>query len=79
MVTVNATQNTNLLAIVDEVAYTKKPRTVKSKRGSVVLLTKEDYENLMETIYLKSIPGMWESIQEGLNTPIEECVEIDGL
>ena len=31
-----------------------------------------------ETDYLESIPGMKESIQEGLNTPIEECdTELD--
>lgn len=28
-----------------------------------------------ETIYLSSIPGMVESLIEGKNTPIEECVE----
>lgn len=30
---------------------------------------------LQETLYLLSIPGMRESIQEGLATPIEECDE----
>lgn len=28
-----------------------------------------------ETVYLLSIPGMRESIIEGLKTPLEECVE----
>jgi hypothetical protein len=28
-----------------------------------------------DTIYLVSIPGMAESIQEGMATPLDECVE----
>jgi hypothetical protein len=28
-----------------------------------------------DTIYLMSIPGMAESIREGMATPLEECVE----
>ena len=28
---------------------------------------------MQETLYLLSIPGMRESIQEGLNTSIEDC------
>jgi PHD/YefM family antitoxin component YafN of YafNO toxin-antitoxin module len=30
---------------------------------------------MQETLYLLSIPGMRESIQEGLKTPIEDCDE----
>ncbi|MCL2177028.1 MAG: DUF6273 domain-containing protein [Firmicutes bacterium] len=42
-------------------------------------LLKQDYIGMKETTYLKSIPGMWDSILEGINTPIGECVEIDKL
>jgi len=30
---------------------------------------------LQETEYLRSIPGMKESILEGMETPLEDCVE----
>ena len=33
--------------------------------------------NLMETLYLCSIPNMQKSIIDGLNTSVEDCVEID--
>ena len=36
-----------------------------------------EYNNLTETLYLCSIPNMQKSIIEGLNTPAEDCVEID--
>ena len=34
-----------------------------------------DWRSIQETLYLLSIPEMRESIQEGLNTPIEDCDE----
>ena len=38
---------------------------------------KLDYNNMMETLYLMSIPGMEEEIVEGMNTPLEDCVPAD--
>lgn len=35
----------------------------------------EDWRAIQETLYLTSLPGMRESIQEGLKSPIEECGE----
>jgi len=37
--------------------------------------TEEERSAIEETLYLQSIPGMRESIIEGLRTPIEECAE----
>ena len=33
----------------------------------------QNLEGIEETLYLLSIPGMKESIQDGLNTPIVDC------
>lgn len=35
----------------------------------------EDWQAMQETLYLVSVPGMRESILEGMKTPIEECEE----
>ncbi len=37
---------------------------ITSKEGSVVLMSENDYENLIETLELLSIPGFKKSIQE---------------
>ena len=42
--------------------------------GNAVILSEEDYNSLMETVYLSSIPSQREKIIEGLNTPLEECL-----
>lgn len=48
---------------------------VNTKEGNVIMLSEEEYNGIMETLYLCSIPGMKESITRGMNTPINECEE----
>ena len=50
---------------------------VSTKDGNAVILSEDDYNSMMETLYLASIPGMQEKIIDGLNTPIEACVPED--
>lgn len=42
-----------------------------------VIYSEDDYNGLMETLYLSSIPSMKEKIFEGLRTPIEDCIPED--
>ena len=50
---------------------------VSTKKGNVVILSEEDYNGLLETLYLTSIPGMKERLQEGLGAKKEDCVEFE--
>lgn len=50
---------------------------ISTKEGNAVLVSEEFFNGLMETLYLSNIPGMKESIVEGLNTPAEECEEFE--
>jgi PHD/YefM family antitoxin component YafN of YafNO toxin-antitoxin module len=43
------------------------------KRNSAILIAEEDWKAIQETLYLTAIPGMRESICEGLNTPVDQC------
>lgn len=47
------------------------------KYNNVIMLSEEDYNLLIESLYLAGIPGMYESIVEGANTPVEECVKVE--
>ena len=40
------------------------PVRIKHREGGVVLMSEEDYEGLLETLELLSIPGMRESLAE---------------
>lgn len=64
-----------LYGLVDAVASEHKPITIKGKRASAILVSENDWEAIQETLYLISVPGMRESIMEGLETPAEECSE----
>jgi prevent-host-death family protein len=76
MSTLTVTQARRLLySLVDEVKESHEPVQIVGKRNSAVLVSEEDWRAIQETLYLTSIPGMRESIQQGLKTPIEECDE----
>jgi prevent-host-death family protein len=74
MKTLTATQaRKNIYRLLDEASETHQPVQITGKRSSAVLVSEADWRSIQETLYLTSIPGMSESIKEGLNTPIEEC------
>ena len=69
---------TKLSRLVDEAAASHEPILITGKRANAVLLSEEDWRAIQETLYLLSIPGIRESIREGLQTPVEECIgELD--
>ena len=49
---------------------------INTKEGNVIMMSEEDYNNLIESLYLAGIPGVYESIEEGVNTPLEDCETI---
>ena len=65
--------------LIDEVCETHTPITITitititGKERSAVLVSEEDWNAIQETLYLSAIPGMTDSIREGLATPVEEC------
>jgi prevent-host-death family protein len=65
----------NIYKLMDETAESHEPIIITGKRNNVVMISQEDFEAMQETLYLQSIPGMAESIIEGMNTPLEECSE----
>ena len=74
MKTITATKaRANLYKILDEAKESGEPIQITGKRSNAILLSEDDWRAISETLYLLSIPGMRESIREGLATPIDEC------
>lgn len=65
----------NLYRLIDETAECHEPVVITSKRNNAVLVSEEDWAAIQETLFLLSVPGMRESIREGMETPIDECDE----
>jgi len=74
MSTLNVTEaRANLYNLIDETAETHEPILITGKRGNAVLLAEEDWRAVNESLYLLSIPGMRESIREGISTELTNC------
>ena len=73
MKTISATKaRERLYRLIDETAESHEPVLVTGKRGNAVLMSEDDWRAIQETLHLLAIPGMRESIREGLATPLEE-------
>lgn len=72
--------NTNITAFRKNVfGYVERAVTygevvnVSTKSGNAVILSEEDYNSMLETLHLCSIPGMEESIKSAAAEPLEGC------
>lgn len=78
MIHVNATNlRKNLFTLLEETVQYNEPIHIKTKAGNAVLMSEEDYNSLVETLYLSSMPAMEKEITEGLITPPDECIPED--
>ncbi len=67
----------NLFGYLDAATVNDEKIIVTTKSGNAAIVSEEYLRSLEETCFLYSIPGMKDSIIEGVNTPIEDCIEID--
>ena len=50
---------------------------VSTKNGNAVIMSENDYNALMETLFICSVPGLKEDIKEAGTTPLDECIPED--
>lgn len=67
----------DLYNLVEAVSKFHEPTLIVGKRGNAVLISEDDWSAIQETLYLNSIPGMTESILEGANEDLAECISED--
>ena len=76
MTAITATEaRSNLYRLIDETAESHQPIIIMGKRNKAVLVSQKDWSAIQETLYLLSVPGMRESISEGVDAPVDECDE----
>ena len=64
----------NIFELLEQTIKYNEPVNISTKAGNAVITSEEDYNGLMETVYLSSIPQLREQIIEGLHTPLDECL-----
>lgn len=78
MTNTNATNfRKNLFEYLNQAVVYNDVININTKNGNAVVMSEEDYNALMETLYLTSVPGMKARLEEGLATPIEECDDFE--
>ncbi|MDA0876538.1 MAG: type II toxin-antitoxin system Phd/YefM family antitoxin [Proteobacteria bacterium] len=70
MMTVKATEaRAKLYGLIDQVEQSHEPVLITGKRSNAVLIAEDDWKSVQETLYLLSLPGMRESLIQGVSTP----------
>lgn len=68
----------DLSGLMAEALVSHEPIRISGDRENAVLVAEEDWRAIQETLYLLSVPGMRESIREGMSTPLSECAKEPG-
>ena len=64
MINTNVTNfRKQLFELIDQTIKYNEPVNISTKNGNAVLMSEEEYNNLIETMYLNSIPGMREKLE----------------
>jgi antitoxin YefM len=64
-----------LVRLIDQAAESHQPVFITGKRNRAVLLSAEDWQAIQETLYLLSVPGMRESIKQGMAEPLAKSAK----
>ncbi|HBD95790.1 MAG: antitoxin [Spirochaetes bacterium GWF1_31_7] len=76
MIMLNASDaRANLYRLIDQTNEYHEPIIISGKRSNAVLVSEEDWKALQETLYLCSIPGMRESIIQGMKESLSESTK----
>jgi len=62
----------DLYRLIDQTAQSHQPILISGKRSSAVLVSAADWQAIQETLYLLSVPGMRESILQGMAEPLSQ-------
>ena len=65
----------NFYRLIDQAAESHQPIHIAGKRTSAVLLAAEDWQAIQETLFLLSVPGMRESVKEGMAEPLNDSAK----
>lgn len=65
----------NLFEYINQAVEYNDVVNVSTKNGNAVIMSEEDYNSLMETLYLVSIPGLKNSILKSAEEPLTESRE----
>lgn len=64
----------NIFGMLEQTIKYNEPLNISTKIGNAVVVSEEDYNAMMETLNLLSIPGMKEKLEEARREPLEDSI-----
>ena len=76
MTNVNITNfRKDIYELLEQTIKYNEPLNISTKNGNAVVLSEEDYNSLMETLYIMSVPNLKNEIVKRANDSEEEYVD----
>ena len=69
----------NLYNLVNMAIDNSEIVNINTRNGNALLISEEDYNSLVETLYLSADPEYKRSLIKGKNTRLEDCVDEEDL
>ena len=67
----------DIYALLEQTIYYNEPINISTKNGNAVVLSEEDYNSLIETLYITSVPNLKEELIKRASDNEEEFVSED--
>ena len=67
----------NLFGLLEQTIKYNEPINIATKNGNAIIISEDDYNDIMETVLVNSNPSLKTKITEGMNTPLSACVSED--
>lgn len=64
----------NIGSVLEQTIKYNQPVSITTESGNAVIISEDDYNNIMATLEMLNNPVMKEKIIDGLNTPLSECI-----
>lgn len=78
MANINATNlRKDLFNYLDTAIVYNDVINVSTKKGNAVIISEAEYNGLLETLYLLSVPGMKDKLIDGLNAQVVDCEALE--
>ena len=67
----------NIFSFLEQTIKYNEPINVSTKDGNAIIISEDDYNDIVETLAINANPRLKEKIIEGINTPLVDCVAED--
>lgn len=65
----------NIYTLLEQTIKYNEPISISTKNGNAIILSEDDYNNLIATLEIERNKQLKEDIIEGMKEPLENCID----